>query len=196
MGIVSKGGQTIVSARLIIAISGRMASGKTTLADALAAALDGATKSFGDYVRHLAAQNGGSTDRGRLQEIGQSAVEIDAMSFLERFFQWASPDHSSAVILDGLRHVSVRDALRHHAAQRQLSLTFVHVEADDERRYGRLRSRGDDDATLAAYEAHISEMDARNRLRNEADVIIQRSENIEYMVAQVLTALDLSVRHS
>ena len=177
---------------MIIAISGRTASGKTTLARALAKALGGTAGSFGDYVRKLAAALGREPDRPNLQAIGQAAVEVDAAGFLADFLRWLGPPAGGDLVLDGLRHASVRDALLAHAEAVGTQIHFVHIRTDDHQRAERLRARGDDDDATASHDAHPSEADVRDRLSEEADLRITRSEDLERMVAEIMDSLRLA----
>lgn len=176
---------------MIIAISGRTASGKTTLAQALAEALGGTAGSFGDYVRKLAADLGREPDRPNLQAIGQGAVEADPAKFLADFLRWLSPP-AGDLVLDGLRHASVRDALLAHAKAVGTQIRFVHVDTDDHARAERLRARGDPDDAIARHDAHPSEADVRDRLSEEADLRITRSEDFKRMVAEIRDSLGIA----
>lgn len=176
---------------MIVAISGRTASGKTTLAHALAEDLGGTAGSFGDYVRKLAVDLDCEASRANLQTIGQAAVEADPAGFLAAFLEWMSATNGQWLILDGLRHVAVRDALLVHAAACGTEARFVFVGTDDRQRAVRLRARGDDEAATAAHDSHASEADVRNRLREEADLVVTRSDCILRLVKEIKTGLSL-----
>jgi dephospho-CoA kinase len=183
---------------MIIAISGATASGKTTLAKALAERTGGTPASFGDYVRALASEQGRTTDRSTLQAVGQAAVEAGAEAFLAEFLGWTGwtgwtgwPG-KELLILDGLRHVSIRDALRAHAERAGTKVRFVHVDTDADDRARRLRARGDDSAAIVDQDAHASERDVKERLRDEADLRIYRTDDIADMSGRVETALGLT----
>lgn len=171
--------------RVIIAISGRMASGKTTLARALADEFGGTAASFGDHVRAIAASQGRGSDREALQEIGQAAVDADPGRFVVDFLAGLEPTVGALLVLDGLRHVSVRNALCNHARESGTEIRFVHIETDEEQRAARLRARGDSARATASHEAHASEVDVRYRLRDEADLIVHRSEEMAELVGEI-----------
>lgn len=172
-------------ARLIIAISGKMASGKTTLAKALADRFGGTAASFGDHVRAIAASQGRELDREALQEIGQAAVDADPERFVGNFLTGLKPAADTLLVIEGLRHVSVRDALRDHARKTGAEIRFVHIETNEEQRAARLRARGDSEKATASLEAHASEADVRDRLRDEADLIVQRGEETSELVREI-----------
>jgi dephospho-CoA kinase len=170
---------------VIIAISGRMASGKTTLAKALADRFGGTAASFGDHVRAIAASQGREPNRKALQEIGQAAVDADPDRFVVNFLAGLKPAADTILVIEGLRHVSVRDALRDYARKTGAEIRFVFIEADEEQRATRLRARGDSEKATASLEAHASEADVRDRLRDEADLIVQRGEEISELVRKI-----------
>ena len=174
---------------MIIVISGRMASGKTTLAKALADQFEGTAVSFGDHVRAIAASQGRGVDRETLQEIGQAAVDADADRFVVDFLAGLEPAAGALLILEGLRHVSVRDALCKYARETGAEVRFVHIETNEEQRAVRLRARGESQAATAAHDAHASEADVRDRLRNEADVIVYRGDDPSAIIHEIAIRL-------
>ena len=174
---------------MIIVISGRMASGKTTLAMALADELGGTVASFGDHVRAIAASQGRGSDRETLQDIGQAAVNADAGRFVVDFLSGLEPAAGAFLVLEGLRHVVVRDALCKYARETGAEIRFVYIEADEDQRAVRLRGRGESEAAIAAHDGHVSEADVRDRLRDEADVIVHRVEDTSAMINEITTRL-------
>jgi cytidylate kinase len=174
---------------VIIAISGKMASGKTTLAKALAEEVGGTAVSFGDHVRAIAASQGRPFDRGTLQEIGQAAVEADATKFAVDTLDGSKLAAGAILVLEGLRHVSVRDALRDYARSIGSEIRFIYIETEEEQRTTRLRARGDSQEATAWHEAHASEADVRVRLRDEADLIAHRGEDAVVLARQIATRL-------
>lgn len=176
---------------MIVAISGATASGKTTLAQALAKRAGGMAASFGDYVRALASAQGQMLHRPTLQAVGQAAVEAGAEEFLANFLGWTGWRGGGLLILDGLRHVSVRDALRAYAEHSGTNARFVFVEANADERMRRLHARGNDDAAIAEQDVHPSEHDVKERLRDEADLRIHQTDDMAVMSECVETALGL-----
>ncbi len=176
---------------MIIAISGRTASGKTTLANALAEAVDGVAASFGDHVRMLALKLGRPTDRATLQELGQAAVEADPSSFAHQVLSAVEVPASEIIVLEGLRHVAIRDALCAYAGSIGSPIRFIHIETEDAARAARLDARGENPSATARHDAHATESDVRDRLRDEADCVVHRSDDISIMVAAVVRELGL-----
>lgn len=174
---------------MIIVISGKTASGKTTLARALADEFGGTTASFGDYVRALAVSQGLGADRKTLQEIGHAAVTADVSRFVSGFLAGLELGTKAILVLDGLRHVSVRAALCEYARKANVKMRFVHIETDEEQRATRLRARGESDLMTALHDAHPSEADVCSLLRDKADVIVQRDEDASAMVHEIAARL-------
>ena len=72
-------------------IAGKIASGKSTLARALAARLDAQILGFGDYVRAAARSRGlDHTDRQTLQDLGQRLVTENTAAFVSGILSWAN----------------------------------------------------------------------------------------------------------
>src|SRR4051812_5864726 len=93
---------------MIVGIAGPIASGKSTLGRALAERFSAKLVSFGDYVRHKARTRAiNISNRGALQDLGQSLVTGDVQSFVLDVFGWANFRQGSHIILDGVRHYTV-----------------------------------------------------------------------------------------
>lgn len=174
---------------MIVAISGKMASGKTTLSKALAEELGGTAASFGDHVRSIAVNQGRPIDRSTLQEIGQAAVEEDATKFVVDTLAGLNSTARAILVLEGLRHVAVRNALRDYARKIGTEIRFIYIETEDGQRKARLRARGDSQETKAEHEAHASEADVRDRLRDEADLIVHRSNDAVALAREIAIRL-------
>lgn len=140
-------------------------------------------------MRAIAASQGRGFDREALQEIGQAAVDADADTFVVDFLAGLKPATGAILILEGLRHVSVRNALCNHARETGAEIRFVHIETDEEQRAARLRARGDSEKATASHEAHASEADVQDRLRDEADLVVHSSEETSALVREIAIRL-------
>jgi dephospho-CoA kinase len=169
---------------LIVGLSGQAGSGKSTLAQFLASRLDGETASFGDFVRHLAALQGASTDRRSLQEIGEAAVRDGAESFVAKFVAWATPSQGRAFIVDGIRHIAIDEAMRAWAATISRTYVALMVTANDDVRADR-RTTGDR-AALAMLDAHPVEQETVTALPTVADLVVQENWDGEALLESIL----------
>jgi dephospho-CoA kinase len=172
---------------MIIAISGRIGSGKTTLANAVSDRMGAKVAGFGDFVRTKArAQGLDVSDRRVLQDIGQNLVAADAVSFLDEALSWAGHKTGSVLVLDGLRHASVWDALvaRQTDGLEQTRLVYLVIEERERRR--RLLDRGLTERDIAAADAHPAEQSLNLRLRGAADFLIYATSSLDEMVQAVV----------
>jgi adenylate kinase family enzyme len=169
-----------------IGISGAIASGKTTLARALARELDVPVASFGDYLRAVAAARHLPGDRGSLQELGQHLIDEHGwQGFASGVLAAAGVGRGSpAVVIDGVRHVEIAGALRDLAAPETFVLVYLDVpSAARLERAGTVRD--EDDSVLAK---HPVEADTFGRLREEADVVVPAGD-VESTLGHVLAAV-------
>jgi cytidylate kinase len=159
----------------MVGISGFSGSGKSTLGRSPVVALDGTFGSFGDYVRHLAQERGASTERRFLQEIGEAEVRHDVGEFVRDFLAWATPSVERALVVDGVRHVAVDDALRGWSEGAGRRYVRVHVIVSSQLRPKR-RTVGDG-AALKAIDSHPVEREAAMVLRLGADLVVDETWN-------------------
>jgi dephospho-CoA kinase len=174
----------------VVAISGRLRSGKTSLALAVAEALGYRRASFGDYVRASADRQGLPHDRATLQELGaQLIAEQGWAAFCENALAEAGlAGVKTAVVVEGVRHLDAIRTLRELFAPARVVL--VHVDPDDEQqRLARVRGETGGDESLDSVERHSTERDAKDLLPAEADLIIRAGDGVDAARDGVLTWL-------
>ena len=174
---------------MIVTIAGAICSGKSTLARALGAALGVPVTGFGDYVRTLAARQGlDASRRTVLQELGQREVEADPHAFLADALAWASHKPGAALVLDGLRHVLILDALQAREAEGLDVERMIFLETPDRIRRVRALARGGNAQDFDG-DTHPAEQDLRNRLRDRADAVIAGDQSPEAVLKAALTSV-------
>lgn len=142
-----------------ICISGGIASGKTTLARALAGCLhDSAVRSFGDVVRQQALKEGKPLDRATLQAVGLSLIAAGWPSFINALLK-DLPSRIEYLVVEGVRHREAVDEI----ASRNLSqkLLIVYLQVDQTLQSARQLDRGEEFLGNAhAVESSLGEVQA------------------------------------
>ena len=170
-------------------LSGRTASGKSTIAQRAADLAGVAHASFGDYVRHLAGVGAkGETARRKLQEVGQESVDADPEAFVSGFLDFAGYEPHQMLIVDGLRHESVLTALIRYTGQRDDRVSVAFVDVDDSTRFERLKERGLSEGEIAKIENHPSEWDVLHSLRAKATVLLDGEGDVDQQAVRLLEA--------
>lgn len=164
-----------IPASRIVALSGRMGSGKTTAAFLLACRLAWLHVSFGDYVRDIANLREVSPTRRNLQEIGMQLTDGGMERFCREVLKHSGWRPGFSAVVDGIRHVSAVEAIRDLV--RPTGVLHVHLEAPEGVRQDRLRRRGD--STFRIDGLHPVEAEVSALLPRAADVVIStdRSES-------------------
>jgi cytidylate kinase len=155
----------------IIAFAGRMGAGKSSVSAALAADLGWKFASFGRFVRKTATSRGVEHTRESLQTIGEELEASDPARFCRTVLDDAEWHPAESVVVEGIRHVSILDALKSLVAPQKVFL--VYLEAPDELRRARLQERGAQEAHyLARAETHSTERDVIAELPQLADLVL------------------------
>lgn len=170
---------------MILTIAGSIGSGKSTAAKALSAASGVRAIGFGDYVRVLAAERGLQPDRTVLQDLGQARVEQDARAFLLETLAWGGWTPSDDIILDGLRHISVLNALRDLRCEGRATI-LAYIDVAEPIRRQRQQARGATDEEIDAASTHPAEQDLILELRSAADLVLDGDAPVATIVERLL----------
>jgi len=170
-----------------VAFSGRIKSGKTTLARRVATELSLPFASFGDFVRREAESRGlDCSDREILQSVGQEFIDAGLTPFCTKVLDAAGWVSGSHIVVDGVRHIDVFYKLRELLLPVPLKLVYVQVsDATQASRFA-----GFDTAnSRAAIESHATEADVKMKLLVAADIAVNADLSIEDAVSHVLNCL-------
>ncbi len=96
----------------VIAISGPIGSGKTTITTLLSQRIGWPRTAYGDLVRAIATRRGLTCDRRHLQHIGSQLVADGWDAFTRRVLSQAAWRPGDSLIVDGLRHPGAVTALQ------------------------------------------------------------------------------------
>lgn len=169
----------------IIAFSGSIASGKSTLSQEVAKALQWKRVSFGDYVRSVAQSRGLAESREVLQAIGADLLQRDMEGFCRAVLAQADWQLGQPIVIDGIRHIEVLDNLKRIVAPMQLFLVFITV--DKATRTNRLLERGT--VNLEKYkhlEQDSTEQQVKTHLAEISDLVVNSASSLEASARQVI----------
>lgn len=123
--------------KIILGIIGRISSGKSTVAKRLAKHYNAEIISFGRYLVNYSKNKGLPVDRKSLQELGDSFIKSDAKGFLSNVMQDQISSSTSAVIIEGIRHKNIFNAIKDQSN----TAIFAFIDVPVEIRHQRYRSR-------------------------------------------------------
>ncbi len=167
-----------------IGFSGRIKSGKTTIAAATADSLRWPCASFGVYVRNVAVRRRQNPrSRAVLQEIGESLVAQGWSVFCHDVLKTANWVRGMPIVIDGIRHVEAVKRLREMVSPLKFLLVYVTVDADLQ--LARARRANVAPQMLADIEKHSTEVDVQFRLPELADLLVDGANSIGQTVAEI-----------
>jgi len=172
----------------IIVVSGRIASGKTTFAEALATRLGFSKTGFGEEVRARARAKGLADSREVMQALGAELVVNDPEEFCRAVLDRGGFESGQGMVVDGIRHTEILALLRRIVSPR--TVIHVHVDSADEVRHARLQERmraGEID--LAKADAHSTEVQVSEKLPAIADIRVDGSDELDEMLRATMHAL-------
>lgn len=167
----------------VLGFSGGIASGKSTLSEAVALSLGCPRVSFGGYMRSEARRRGVGTDRDTLQIIGEELVARDPEGLCRAVLSQAGWVPGGALVVDGVRHVDIAERLSRIV--KPSAFRLVHVAAGDDTRAARFGARAEGKGTLAAFDVHSTEQDVRRGLPERADLVADGNQPIESLIESV-----------
>jgi cytidylate kinase len=158
--------------RSIIIFSGLPQTGKTTLSRRLALELGCKFVSFGDFVRREAERKGiVNPTRQDLQDLGQQLVKANPERFCLEVLESVSFSPGEQLVMDGLRHKNVLDALSQITRNQPIMLIYLTASTEIRRRRC---PRGVD---LASVDAHEVESRSETEIKPLADLVIDTQDN-------------------
>jgi len=164
----------------IICISGKIASGKTTLSSLLAEKLKCNRFSTSDYLRSKAATKGYTViDRTLLQMIGEDCINEGWENFARAFLSFTNDSSDESIIIDGVRHVEFYNSLKKLTGK---NCSLIFLDAREDVLLERLQHRGDGEINYT----HVAEGNL-SRLKEAANYIFDANDkNAEFISDEIL----------
>ena len=172
--------------KMLVALSGPIGSGKSTLSRALCEELRWPMAGFGSYVRAEARARGLPDTRPSLQDLGDYLPrEMGWEAFCRAVLDQIAWTPGRVIIVDGVRHREAVEALQ--VLVLPAPLIHVHLQADLETRRARLRAKGIDYAdAIEAVDGHATEAQVPSVMPALADLILDSSRPLGELVDEVV----------
>lgn len=170
---------------IVLALSGRIGSGKTTVANRLASKLGWAHASYGQYVRLEAHNYGLDARRETLQAVGATLIAAGWDSFTAGVLALANWVPGQSVVVEGIRHADALHSLRRVTATTRL--VHVHLKIDQGTQRTRLTGAGREGqvAFIPKWEVHSTERQVLFELPQLANILLDATLSTEELVEAV-----------
>ncbi|MVM35685.1 AAA family ATPase [Spirosoma sp. HMF4905] len=155
---------------VIIALSGQIGSGKTSISNGLAQLLNWDIVSFGNYIRKIALSKQIDITRENLQNLGESLVRENPESFCYSVLEQENNWKNKSFIIEGVRHEIVLDKLINIVVPS--TLYHIHLLVSNIERERRVILRGNLSDDLKSMHMHPSEADVHQLLFDRANFIV------------------------
>lgn len=172
-------------APIILAFSGRIGSGKTSVSKRIARDLDYRYASFSSYLHKLARSGGLATPSRRdLQRIAEAEIEKGWEQFCLGLLRDASWQSGESIVLDGVRHILAVQTLKRIGGTDRFALVWIEIPDGD--LAGRLQKKGIASLDeLRMIERHPAEGDVERGLKETADLIVDGSRSLDEIASSV-----------
>jgi dephospho-CoA kinase len=134
-----------------IAVSGRIGSGKSSVVRRLSSRHGWGTISFGAFVRSEVVRLGLKPSREELQSVGESLFRTHGPEGILRAAIEATHPDTQVHLIDGIRHVTVWDAVQSTYDESLL----IFLDASERERYRRFLTRLDPAEATPSFEAFL-----------------------------------------
>lgn len=169
----------------VLAFSGSIGSGKTTITSILSEILTAKRTSFGDYVRKKAKERQIELTRENLQKLGEDLIlEEGWENFCKSVLNQVGWKPNEFLIIDGIRHMEALTFLKKIVSP--MNLYHIHVTVDSEIRKKRLEEKQITRQNLTRIESHSTENQIL-LLKNNADLVVDGSEPINEITDLIIT---------
>ncbi|HEY4678007.1 MAG TPA: AAA family ATPase [Candidatus Angelobacter sp.] len=170
---------------LVIAFSGKLGSGKTTISNAVATALGWPLAGFGDYVRQVVRERGLDGTRENLQAVGTELLEADPREFCKAVLSSGGWIRGEPLLIDGLRHVKTIAIIQELISP--ATLRIISILVPEATRLQRLGQRDQvEAASTGIIEAHSSEQEVGSILCSHADLVLDGEKPVSVLVAEII----------
>jgi len=170
---------------ILVAVSGRIASGKSTVAYRLAELLGCPRSSFGEYVRAVVASRGLKPHRENLQAVGDALINSGWEPFCRAVLMQSGWQPGRSLVVEGVRHVEAVHQLRNLVAPS--SLFLIHLQVDEELRQKRFSARGGDSgAVVGLHDSHPTEREVGVALPLIANLVLDGARPIDELAEAII----------
>lgn len=169
----------------VLGFAAPIEAGKTTVSTFVAERLSAPWVSFGGYLRRLAQEKGREVTRETLQDLGDELVRTDVRAFCLNVLKQQPWRPGVPLVIDGVRHLEVFNALGEILAPAAEYLIYINVDRlTQEKRLQRDELRHE--KSLEELERHPTERQVRTVLPDKAALVLDGTQSPEELTQKVI----------
>lgn len=170
---------------LVICVSGKIGSGKTSISKEVSSLINVPYFSTGDFIKEIAAQRGIElVDRKTLQAIGLEYVNRGWNKFSSDFLTYCNWSGTMSLLIDGVRDHNFFLAIRE--AVNPIRSILVYIESDELVRVKRIEYR--DSSYIAEMDSHETES-GYDLIRSNSDIVVENNQSPKCVAKEVVNAI-------
>lgn len=168
---------------MIYCFSGKIASGKTSIAKSLASEKGIKYISFSAYLKNYAISSGlDPNDRQTLQNLGEKFIKSDIQNFCVNVLNQINWEDQNSFVVDGIRHLEVFSILKELLLDKKILLVYLDTVLNT-----RLKRLDINRKILTKFESHSTEKQVEAIIKDNADIVIDGSLDIKVIVKKILS---------
>lgn len=177
---------------IVVAFTGPIGSGKSTISHLVAQKLGWKRVSFGDYVRAVARDKKLEKSREVLQDLGSILINEGWDHFCKAVLEQVQFKRGECLVVDGIRHVEALNTIRDLVYPSNVFLVYVQLKPSQRQKRLKVKELANKSETKQ-IEEHPTEKQVQTILPMVADLVVDGSKPEVQIVSTIAAWIESKV---